>query len=234
MVESVGKKLSQARLARGLTIEEVAHATRLRPDKIIGLESDDYSRFGSNAYARGFLQIYGRYLDVDVTWHVKSLEDTQRFSVSEYQYLNSAPEPANVRVPTRREVRPPSFVPAFVFMGIVFLVGMGFWINVSAQRLGLSGNTAATTPPVATSATAQVATVASSTPAPESNAQHATLTPVPASNPAPAELPAETVEPAEKVELRADGSDVLPTAATPGIGQNGEPIAFNVGTVAVP
>ena len=53
MVESVGKKLSQARLKRGLTIEEAAHATKLRPDKIIALESDDYSTLSEQHLRQG-------------------------------------------------------------------------------------------------------------------------------------------------------------------------------------
>ena len=49
------KDLARARLARGLTIDEAAHETKVRPDKIVALESDDYSRFANNAYAKGFL-----------------------------------------------------------------------------------------------------------------------------------------------------------------------------------
>ena len=45
MAETVGKKLCKARLAKGLTIDEAAHATKMRPDKILALENDDYSRF---------------------------------------------------------------------------------------------------------------------------------------------------------------------------------------------
>ena len=51
MVESsAGKKLCDARLARRLSIDEAAHATKMRPDKILALENDDYSRFGGTAY----------------------------------------------------------------------------------------------------------------------------------------------------------------------------------------
>jgi cytoskeletal protein RodZ len=74
MDESVGKRLSKARLKRGLSIDEAAHATRLRPDKIVALENDDYSMFANNVYAKGFLQIYGRFLDVDVSEYARSLE----------------------------------------------------------------------------------------------------------------------------------------------------------------
>ena len=89
MIHSVGKKLHDARIQRGLSVEEVAHATKLRPEKILALERDDYSGFPSNAYAKGFLQIYGRYLRVDVEDSVRGLDSSNPISVSDYQYLSN-------------------------------------------------------------------------------------------------------------------------------------------------
>src|SRR3954447_2033792 len=94
---SAGKKLSTARLARGLSVDEAAHATKMRPDKILALENDDYTRFGSHAYAKGFLLIYSRYLGVDVSEQLRDLEvGHQPVSIQDYQYLNNAPTPAPV------------------------------------------------------------------------------------------------------------------------------------------
>jgi cytoskeletal protein RodZ len=125
MVDSVGKKLSQTRLKRGLTLEEVAHVTKLRPDKIVALETDDYSSFPSNAYAKGFLQIYARYLRVDVSEFLSSLDSSNSISVEDYQYLSNAPTPKPAQ-PVRRERRPPSIAP-LVFFILVVLVGLGLW-----------------------------------------------------------------------------------------------------------
>src|ERR1700741_2229723 len=105
MVESVGKKLHQARLQRGLTIDEAAHATKLRPDKIAALESDDYTRFANNIYAKGFLQIYGRFLKVDVDDYARTLDNANPISISDYQYLTNAPVAKTETVATRREER---------------------------------------------------------------------------------------------------------------------------------
>jgi cytoskeletal protein RodZ len=126
MVESVGKKLSQARLKRGLTLEEVAHVTKLRPDKIVALETDDYSSFPSNAYAKGFLQIYARYLHIDVSAFLSSLDSTNSISVDDYQYLSNAPAPKLVVTERRDERRPPSIAP-LVFTVFILLIGFGAW-----------------------------------------------------------------------------------------------------------
>ena len=82
VADTLGKRLSQARLERGLTIDEAAHATKVRPDKILALESDDYGRFGNNAYAKGFLVIYGRFLGVDVADQARALDNLTGYSAS--------------------------------------------------------------------------------------------------------------------------------------------------------
>src|SRR3954453_13016849 len=115
MVDTIGKKLCQARLARGLSIEEAAHITRVRPDKLIALENDDYSRFGSNAYAKGFLQIYGRFLGVDVSNQFALLETPRQVTISDYQYLNNAPAPETSRISVQREDQRPSILPLLAF-----------------------------------------------------------------------------------------------------------------------
>src|SRR3954468_14835452 len=135
MVESVGKKLNQARLKRGLTIDEAAHATKLRPDKIAALEADDYSRFANNIYAKGFLQIYARFLNVDVSDFSRTLDNSNPISVSDYQYLSNAPTPRRETTRVEREERKaPSLAPLFVFVFIIIAGLAGSWAYVRYQQ----------------------------------------------------------------------------------------------------
>lgn len=140
---SAGKKLNQARLAKHLTIDEVAHATKLRPDKIIALENDDFSRFGSLAYGKGFLQIYARYLGVDLSEQLRAMEvPSNTVSISDYQYLNTPHPPAPKqhrdrtleRGGARRERKPPSVMPLFVVLGVGAILVYG-WYSMNATRL---------------------------------------------------------------------------------------------------
>src|SRR3954463_2741818 len=136
MVESVGKKLHEARLQRGLTVDEAAHATKLRPDKIAALESDDYSRFANNIYAKGFLQIYGRFLKVDVDDYARTLDNANPISISDYQYLTNAPVVKTETVATRREERrAPSLAPLLAFIVIIGAAAAGWWLYESYQRV---------------------------------------------------------------------------------------------------
>ena len=57
--------LAQARLARGLTLEDAERSTRISRKFLVALEEHNYSVFPAPIYARGFLRTYCRYLGVD-------------------------------------------------------------------------------------------------------------------------------------------------------------------------
>lgn len=137
MTETVGKRLQKARQARGLSLEEVAHTTRMRPDKVLALENDDYSRFGNHVYAKGFLLIYSRLLKVDASEEIRFLETPTGIHLSDYQYLNNAPEPAPNRS-SRFPFRPthkPSVLPLVLVAIAILGGGFGVYIMQTARRL---------------------------------------------------------------------------------------------------
>ncbi|MGB8165947.1 MAG: helix-turn-helix domain-containing protein, partial [Chthoniobacteraceae bacterium] len=171
MDESVGKKLSKARLKRGLSIDEAAHATRLRPDKIVALENDDYSLFASNVYAKGFLQIYGRFLGVDVAEFASTLEGAGSISIEDYQYLNSgAPVRREERsaAPIRTRRRGPGFGALVLFFLLVGAMAFGFYFYVNWQRIEpvAKKENASPVPGAAESTSSVAPAVESATPAP--------------------------------------------------------------------
>ena len=86
-IEGLGKKFQEARLARNLTLDEAARMTKIRPARLAEIEADDFSQFPSLAYAKGFLLIYGKFLDVDVTPYLDAFEDSERMTVDGYSYL---------------------------------------------------------------------------------------------------------------------------------------------------
>src|SRR5436309_7514507 len=101
-IEGLGKKFQDARLARGLTLDEAARLTKIRPSRLAEIEADDFSQFPSLAYAKGFLQIYGKFLDVDVTPYLDVFETSQQVTVDGYSYLQDQPAPKPRRVRTTR------------------------------------------------------------------------------------------------------------------------------------
>jgi cytoskeleton protein RodZ len=61
----VGERIVAARKARGLSVEDVAAATRLRPMIIEALEADDYSLSGGEAYVVGHLRMIAEVVGLD-------------------------------------------------------------------------------------------------------------------------------------------------------------------------
>lgn len=66
MAKTIGERLRETREQKGLSIEDVAHATRIHANTLRGLEDDDYSGFASTTYAKSFLTLYARHLEIEV------------------------------------------------------------------------------------------------------------------------------------------------------------------------
>jgi cytoskeletal protein RodZ len=103
-IEGLGKKFQEARIARKLTLDEASRMTKIRPSRLAEIEADDFSQFPSLAYAKGFLLIYGKFLDVDVTPYMEAFEGSDAVTVDGYSYLqdNPAPKPVRAAVAPRR------------------------------------------------------------------------------------------------------------------------------------
>lgn len=61
----IGRFLEQKRRERGLSLEEVEQATKIRKRYLTGLEREDYAMLPDAVYARGFLKTYANYLGLD-------------------------------------------------------------------------------------------------------------------------------------------------------------------------
>lgn len=61
-MQTIGEQLKQARLAKGLTLQQASDATRVRPHYLEALENDRPSALPSKVQGRGFLRLYADYL----------------------------------------------------------------------------------------------------------------------------------------------------------------------------
>ncbi|NDB17712.1 MAG: radical SAM protein, partial [Actinobacteria bacterium] len=64
MQHTIGARLHDARVERGLAIGQLAEAVRLRPQVLQWLEADDFTPCGPPAYVRGYLRCVATYLDL--------------------------------------------------------------------------------------------------------------------------------------------------------------------------
>src|SRR6266480_6331265 len=65
MTPQVGQVLRKARTERGIELSEVERVTKIRVKFLQAMEEDRWEAMPAPAYARGFLSIYARYLDLD-------------------------------------------------------------------------------------------------------------------------------------------------------------------------
>jgi len=157
-MEGLGKKLREARLARGLTLDDAYRMTKIRPNRLEAIENEDFSLFDSLTYSKAAVLIYGKFLEVDVSPYLESFETSESVTVDGYAYLQDAPDPEPARpVTVRRRSSSPgggggrsSFIPLII--GIVVLV-VGFTVMkwfLQMQRLNPRPTPAPGTSPLAT------------------------------------------------------------------------------------
>jgi cytoskeletal protein RodZ len=61
----IGRILEQTRRDRGLSLDEVEQATKIRKRYLTGLEREDYAMLPDAVYAQGFLKTYANFLGLD-------------------------------------------------------------------------------------------------------------------------------------------------------------------------
>jgi cytoskeletal protein RodZ len=62
---SVGRALQQARIAAGLTVDDVSSSTRVRIAIVHAIEADDFTPCGGDVYARGHIRTLARAVRLD-------------------------------------------------------------------------------------------------------------------------------------------------------------------------
>ena len=73
---SAGSMIRTARDARGLSLEDLAHSTKLRASILAAMEDDDFSHCGGMVYARGQLRAIAPVLGLDPEALVNAFEDS--------------------------------------------------------------------------------------------------------------------------------------------------------------
>ncbi len=117
---TIGQEFADERKRKGLTIPEVAKATKIKEEFLRAIEKGDFKSLPSSAYAYGFVRNYAKFLGLPVE---KSLAIYRR----EYD------EKKNVEVLPRGFSNPKEYVPpkfrfgrSALVIGLLFLVVAGF------------------------------------------------------------------------------------------------------------
>jgi len=161
--ESLGAFLSGVRQEKGISIEQAAHDTRIRPQRLREMESDDFSHFSHPSYSRMFLMDYAKYLGVPLAKIRHFLPEGGACGAAGYDYLQNLPEK---EVPVPRVHRPfqrrgpmPAIVGGFAVIVLGLLAFKGWMTLRDISRLDLKGDkvTASATAPDGSQAAAMQA-----------------------------------------------------------------------------
>lgn len=64
-MRTAGEILMKERIKRGLSLEEVSQETKIKVSFLQAIEEGDYEKLPANAYAKGFVRSYARFLGLD-------------------------------------------------------------------------------------------------------------------------------------------------------------------------
>jgi cytoskeleton protein RodZ len=153
----IGRFLEQKRKERGLSLEEVEQATKIRKRYLTGLEREDYAILPDAVYARGFLKTYANYLGLDgeaLSRQLKSGRKSQRERGINY---NPRPEsyfeeplitPSGLRGAQRRKISTSAIVTLIVaVLALAAVMGTLYFVGRSVQASKEGNPDSGETPP---------------------------------------------------------------------------------------
>jgi cytoskeletal protein RodZ len=125
---SVGADLASAREQRGLSVEDVSNATRIRAGLIRAIEADDFDPCGGAVYARGHIRGIARMIGIDPEPLVAEFDRTH---VEEPAPVPVPNQPADPDLAARAERRRPNWTAAMAAALLVIcgLAGYGVYSN---------------------------------------------------------------------------------------------------------
>ncbi len=64
-MESIGKTIREARIKKGLTLENIEIQTGIRKKYLMAIENDDYAGIPGEVFVKGIIRTYGNHLDLN-------------------------------------------------------------------------------------------------------------------------------------------------------------------------
>lgn len=134
----IGEVLTQERKKKGLSIEEVAKATKIRPPFIAAIENGDYGKLPSSTYATGFVKNYIAFLGLP---HQRDLMAVFRREFDEKEHLGVLPESfvnrEDIPISGRRWQRN-VFLIFIVALLLIFFIGFQYRSAIFGPPLSVS------------------------------------------------------------------------------------------------
>src|SRR5215204_5945147 len=142
----IGRSLERRRKERGLSLEEVEQATKIRKRYLTGLEHEDYTILPDAVYARGFLKTYANYLGLDgegLAWQLKSSRKPRRERGIDYSarpdsdFEKPLVAPSGLAGAPKRRISTSAIVTLLVaLLALVAVIGTLYFVGRGVQATG--------------------------------------------------------------------------------------------------
>ena len=153
----IGRLLEHKRKERGLSLEEVEQATKIRKRYLTGLEREDYAVLPDAVYARGFLKTYANYLGLDgeaLSQRLKNSTKTQRERGSdsdptpESDFEEPLISPSGLRAADKRKISNSAVATVMVaILALAAVIGALYFVGRGVQSTQENDPAAGETPP---------------------------------------------------------------------------------------
>jgi cytoskeleton protein RodZ len=194
---SPGRRLAAARLARGLTVTEIALRLKFTPKQIEALEADRYEALAGPAFVRGMVRAYAKLVGEDADALVAQLRASPLTAAGP-----TVTGPRGMGVPIPRQPRRGSLV--YVALSVFVVVAVAGVIAEWLLRPIEPPKTVATRPPAPPTPAALVAPAAPAAPA-----IREVVTPlIPATEPSPEPPPSAAAAAARRVDTLLTGKRI--------------------------
>jgi cytoskeletal protein RodZ len=130
----IGAALRAARETRGVSVEEAAWRTRIRPEYLRALEEERFDALGHHAHARGHLHSYARFLGLDASALVA--EYTDRFEHAEPSPIERLNERARE---ARKPPKPKWLIAALLSTGVLIAASIAGVVRGPGPRTAPAG-----------------------------------------------------------------------------------------------
>jgi transcriptional regulator with XRE-family HTH domain len=121
----LGQRLRQSRLEKGLSIEDVMKATKIRPSFLSAIEKGEYNKLPSSSYAQGFVINYAEYLGFSkreaLALFRREFDESAVFTVLPERFADPAE-----RVFPRFKVHQTAFGIALAFLLLIGFLGFSY------------------------------------------------------------------------------------------------------------
>lgn len=134
-VGSFGERLQREREMRGITLEEIAEATKIGTRSLRALEEQDFDKLPGGIFNKGFVRAYSKYLGIDedqaVADYVGAVAEAQaagKVSRPDFEAVDKEIEEAPDRAPLR--------VPWGALVLVAVLIAFGFAAKAYYSKYG--------------------------------------------------------------------------------------------------